>query len=107
MEFIWITSGSTLPGERRPIESLSFSTGRDLLLRHASGMFLAQGLLATLLGTRASAFQASGSILAWGASVFLWEIGARSNLAVWIRWLLAPVALTVGALLLILSWRAF
>jgi len=74
MEFIWITSGSTLPGERRPIESLSFSTGRDLLLRHASGMFLAQGLLATLLGTRASAFQASGSILAWGASVFLWEI---------------------------------
>jgi len=107
LEFLWIASGSTLPAERRPIEFLSFSAGRDLLLRHASGLFLVQGLLATMHGTRAAAMQASGSILAWGISVFLWEAGARPVSLSWIRWVLAPLALALGILQLRQAWGAF
>lgn len=107
LEFLWIASGSTLPGERRPIEFLSFSVGRDLLLRHASGLFLAQGLLATLQGTRAAALQATGSLLAWGTSVFLWEAGIRPGFLGWVRWVLAPLALAVGVMLLRQAWSAF
>lgn len=106
-EFVWIVSGSTLPAERRPIEFLSFSAGRDLILRHASGLFLAQGLLAVLQGSRAAALQTSGSILAWGTSVFLWEMKARPGLLSGLRWILSPMALIIGVILLRQAWRAF
>jgi hypothetical protein len=107
LESVWIASGSTLPAERRPIDYLSFSGGRDLLLRHASGLFLIQGLLAMMHGTRAAATQTTGSLLAWSTSVMLWEVGARPGALSWLRWILAPLALFLGIILLRQGWNAF
>lgn len=105
LEFVWISSNHTLPGERRPIEHLSFAAGRDLILRHASALFLAMGSLATVQGTRAAALQASGAILGWGATVAFWESGLRRSFSHRLRWLLAPAALLIGLLLLRQAWR--
>jgi len=107
VEFLSIASNHTLPGERRPIEFLSFASGRDLILRHATGAFLAMGLLASVQGTRAAALQASGAILGWGAAIAFWESGLRRSFAHRLRWVLAPLALLIGLLLVRQGWRHF
>lgn len=107
VEFVSIASNHTLPGERRPIEALSFATGRDLILRHASGLFLAMGLLATVQGTRAAALQASGAVFGWGATVMFWESGLRRSFAHRLRWVLAPLSLLIGLLLVHRAWSHF
>ena len=107
LEFVWIASGHTLPAERRPIEYLSFGAGRDLMLRHASGLFLVQGLWATVQGTRYAALQLGGSVLGWGFSVLLWEGGAKLSFTQWTKWVLAPLALVLGLLLVRQAWLSF
>lgn len=106
-EFVSIITGHTLPAERRPLEGLSFSAGRDLMLRHASGLFLGQGLLATVQGSRSAALQAGGAVLGWGLSVALWESGAGLPLLRKAKWVIAPLALFLGLLVVRQAWRNY
>ena len=106
-EFVSIVTGHTLPAERRPLEQLNFTAGRDLMLRHATGLFLAQGLLATVQGSRSAALQACGAVLGWGLSVALWESGASISLLLRSKWVLAPLALAFGLLVLRQAWRNY
>lgn len=105
LESVWIVSGHTLPAERRPLEHLSFSHGRDLMLRHASGLFLGQGLLATVQGSRSAALQAGGAILGWGFAVLLWEWNAKRESIRGLRWLIAALALSIGLLMCRQAWN--
>lgn len=107
LESVWIVSGHTLPAERRPLEFLSFSHGRDLILRHAAALFLGQGLLATVQGTRAAALQAGGAVLGWGLSVMLWEMRANRNALRGIRWVIAAFALMIGLLTSRQAWNNY
>ncbi len=107
LESIWIAANHTLPAERRPIELLTFTSGRDLMLRHASTIFLAQGLLATVQGTRSAALQASGGVLGWGFSILLWETRVGLSFLRIAKWILSPLALWFGLVLLFIAWRNF
>lgn len=107
LESVWIVSGHTLPAERRPLELLSFAQGRDLILRHASALFLGQGLLATVQGSRAAALQAGGAILGWGLSVVLWDFKANRGAVRSTRWPLAAFSLLIGILVGRQAWNNF
>lgn len=107
LESLWIASGHPLPRERRPLEQLSFGSGRDLILRHGATLFLVQGFLATVQGKHAIAFQATGACLGWGASVFVWDLRRTLSFQRTLRYVVAPLAFLTGLLLLTRAWRAF
>jgi hypothetical protein len=107
LESIWIAYGHPLPRERRPIEQLAFGSGRDLVLRHGSTLFLGQGLLATVQGSHAVAFQASGVCLGWGASVLVWDLRIPSSFQRTLRYAVSPLTFLTGLLLLTRAWRSF
>jgi hypothetical protein len=105
LESIWIFSSHPLPRERRPIEELSFGTGRDLLLRHGATLFLGEGLLATIQGPRAAGLQACGICLGWGFSVLVWDLRRPLSTQRTFRFLSAPLSFLTGLLLLSRAWR--
>jgi hypothetical protein len=107
LESVWIVSGSSLPSERRPMEFLSFAHGRDLIMRHASALFLAQGLLATVQGSRSAALQAGGAVLGWGLSVVLWDFKANRSAVRATRWVMAAFSLLIGILVSRQAWNNF
>ncbi len=107
LESVWIVSGQTLPAERRPMEFLSFAQGRDLMLRHASALFLGQGLLATIQGERSAALQAGGAVLGWGVTVVLWELKASRKALRGLRWSIAAFAVLIGLLVGKQAWLNF
>lgn len=107
LESVWIVSGHTLPAERRPLDFLSFSHGRDLILRHASALFLGQGLLAIVQGAQAAALQAGGSVLGWGLSVVLWDLKANRNAVRGLRWVIAAFSLLIGLLVSRQAWNNY
>jgi hypothetical protein len=107
LESLWIFSSHPLPRERRPLDRLSFASGRDLLLRHGATLFLGQGLLATVQGPRAAGLQACGICLGWGSSVVVWDLRRPPSAQRTFRLMAAPISFLTGLLLLSRAWRSW
>lgn len=105
LEAVWIWFGHPLPKERLSIEHLSFSAGRDLILRNGTALFLGQGLLATIQGAQAAKLNAGGICLGWGVSVLIWD--AKQNLSFQrsLRFMVGPMSLVMGVFLLLRAWQ--
>lgn len=105
VEAVSAARGKHLVTRHPSLKHVDFTTGRDLVLRQGSPLFLGLAATASWLGPSTSSMVAGGCVVGWGCVQMLGGPRQNNGLALWTRRTAAILGLGMAMVLLRAAWK--